>query len=263
MTGKTKGSEPKKRVDSILDPRLPLQHQLHLQILSELSDGLWVGQVAFPTEKELSERFKVSLITARATLDRLEAEGWIRRTRGKRSTLLKHPTQQEVFSDSPLIPIGKGAPYRYEIIFADTNVAPAEACRAFGIAEGSNLWQCSRLRLLDGEPHSVTHNAQRPEVGARHSRQALKNLPMATILEEMGMPLSYFSRRISAVASPPFVAEHLNITLGTPTLLYTCTLHGQDRSLIEWIRIYLRPGVSPPPETFNLKERARLYQSGL
>jgi DNA-binding GntR family transcriptional regulator len=119
------------------------------------------------------------------------------------------------------------------------------------------------LRLLDGEPHSVTHNAQRPELGSRHTKKSLTNLPMATILEKVGIPLAYFTRRISAVSSPSFVAEHLNITLGTPTLLYTCTLHGQDRSIIEWIRIYLRPGVSPPPETFDLKERARLYQSGL
>ena len=248
---------------SILDRRIPLQQQLYAQLLSELTDGLWLGQVAFPTEKELSERFKVSLITARATLDRLEAEGWIQRTRGKRSTLLKSPTREEIFNDSPLIPVGKRAPYRYEIIFADTRIAPSEACRAFDIPEGSSLWQCSRLRLLDGQPHSVTHNAQRPEVGSRHNKKALKSLPMATILEEMGMPLAYFSRRISAVSSPPFVAEHLNIALGTPTLLYTCTLHGQNRSIIEWIRIYLRPAVSPPPETFDLKQGARLYQSGL
>ena len=39
-------------------------------------------------------------------------------------------------------------------------IAPLEACRAFGMPPGTQLWLCRRLRRYEGRPHSVTLNAQ-------------------------------------------------------------------------------------------------------
>jgi len=46
---------------------------------AEILDGLWIGRHDFPSERDVAERFGVSVITSRAALDRLEAASGHRR----------------------------------------------------------------------------------------------------------------------------------------------------------------------------------------
>ena len=65
-------------------PCRPLQHQIYLQVRSEIEDGLWLDRDDFPGERDLADRYGVSVITTRAALDRLADEGWVERRRGPR-----------------------------------------------------------------------------------------------------------------------------------------------------------------------------------
>src|SRR5690625_3764256 len=63
---------------------LPLHFQIRAIIKSELTQGLMADKDGkIPTEKKLSERFKVSRITIRAALENLENEGVVNRVRGR------------------------------------------------------------------------------------------------------------------------------------------------------------------------------------
>lgn len=236
----------------VLDRGLPLQQQIFAELRAELLDGLWVNRSDFYTEKEISERFDVSLITSRAVLDRLADEGWISRARGRRSLPIRDPEENRDWTDVPPVTGGPKRSFDYEVISSDVRVAPAEACKAFGRPMGSQLWQCIRVRSLDGEIHSVTHNAQDPELGTKHALASLAHLPMTTILHQLGEHVSILRRQVSPVSPPPYVARLLSVTLGTPTLLYTCTLHRKDDSVIEWLRVYINPIHRPAPEVFDL-----------
>lgn len=234
-----------------IDRALPLQQQILGELRSEIDDGLWVGRTGFYTEKEIAARFGVSLITSRAVLDRLAEEGFLDRGRGRRSIPIDRPVPQKDFVAAPLI-LAADRNFRYRLHTEGVSIAPREACRAFGMPAGSELWQCMRVRQLEGAVHSVTHNAQLPETGARHSAADLAQRPMFEILREQGEALSALRRRVSAIAPPQSIAALLGVKGGTPSLLYTCTVHRPDRSVIEWVRIYLNPDVEPGPEEFDL-----------
>ncbi len=108
--------------------------------------------------------------------------------------------------------------YRYEVLESAVRIAPADACSAFGEPAGSELWQCSRLRRYGGRPHSVTHNAQRPELGLRHraDRPAppsrwprfsrAQGIELAATCDDASMP----------TFAPPFVAQRLELTIVDP-----------------------------------------------
>ena len=72
-------------------PRRPVQHQIYLQVRSEIEDGLWLDRDDFPGERDLADRFGVSVITTRAALDRLAEEGWVERRRGRGTRAIHRP----------------------------------------------------------------------------------------------------------------------------------------------------------------------------
>ena len=61
-----------------------LTEQIYTVLRNEILDGLWVGRDSFPGEDEVSKRFGVSVITSRRALERLTADGFIERGRGRK-----------------------------------------------------------------------------------------------------------------------------------------------------------------------------------
>jgi GntR family transcriptional regulator len=241
------------------DPAVPLQHQIYVQMRSEIEDGLWLERDDFPGERELAARFGVSVITSRAALDRLADEGWVERRRGRGTRAIHQPAASEASPGPGLNPTATRpgrVSYRYEVLEASVRIAPADACRAFGEPLGTELWQCSRLRTYRGRPHSVTHNAQRPELGARHPVGELRRRPMAELLAAQGLHPRYMRRRFHAAVAPPLVARHLDLTIVDPVLVATFTMHDAERACIEWVRIYVHPAHSAPEETMDLETRS-------
>ena len=210
------------------DPAVPLQHQIYLQVRSEIEDGLWLDRDDFPGERDLADRFGVSVITTRAALDRLAKEGWVERSRGRGTRAIHRPATRETPAGPALlpvpVPVGR-VQYRYDVLESSVRIALVDACRAFGEPAGSDLWQCSRLRTYRGRPHSVSQNAQRSEVGLRHRAGDLARRPMSALLAAQGIDLRYMRRRFRAATAPPFVAHRLDLTIVDPVLIATFTMH--------------------------------------
>jgi len=238
------------------DPAVPLQHQVYLQLRYEIDDGLWLDRDDFPGERELAASYGVSVITTRAALDRLALEGWVERRRG-RGTRAIHPPTLSTSAEGPALltvaPSPERVNYRYEVLESSVRIAPAAACQAFGERPGTQLWQCSRLRRYRGRPHSVTHNAQRPDIGLRHRPTGLRKHSMAVLLGEQGLSARYMRRRFHATFAPPFVAQQLLITIVDPVLVATFTTYDAECTPIEWVRIYLHPEQRAPEEIMDLE----------
>jgi GntR family transcriptional regulator len=234
------------------DPSVPLHHQVYLQLRSEIADGLWADRSDFPGERELAERLGISVITTKAGLDRLASEGWIERHRGRRTRVVRDPVVRRTRSEPPIYAVGPQRSYEYRVLSSGVGIAPAEACSTFGQSPGHQLWQCQRLRVHGGTPHSVTHNAQLPDVGERHTARQLTSLPMGLILTREGYDVTGMRRRFGVTYPPPVVAEALGVTVAERVLVSTFTVHDVADTVVEWVRIYLHPDQPTPDETVDL-----------
>jgi len=231
---------------NLLDPNVPIHEQLFQLLRNEILDGLWAAAAGFPGEQELAERYGVSVITSRKVLDRLGAEGLVDRGRGRRPRITHAP--------APAAPGDTGPqPFVYEILSAGPAPAPAEACDTFGVPHGSTLWQLKRLRRLHGRPHSVTHNVQPLELGARHDAAMLARRPMSQIFAGEGVTLGKLRRRIGVTLAPVDVAGPLGVSVHDACLLYSMTLLDLGDAPVEWLRIYVHPAETTPTETFDLQ----------
>lgn len=244
-------------VHDVLDGDLPLHHQIYLHYRGEIEDGRWVGRDDFPGENDTARHFGVSVGTARKALDRLVSDGFIERARGKRTKVLRSPAKERadavpaIMSTVPT----PARPFAYRVLSSGVAVAPSEACTAFGLPAGSELWMCTRLRLFKGRPHSVTLNAQPIELGRRIPQVRLKTSQMAQVLLEAGVSFAKLRRRVSASLAPAHVARHLGLTLNDPTLVYTFTNHDQSDQVVQWVRIWVRPDEPSPEEVFSYETR--------
>ncbi|MEU6198557.1 GntR family transcriptional regulator [Streptomyces sp. NPDC047061] len=226
----------------VLNPDVPMQQQIYRQLLAEILDGLWVGRTDFPGERELAERFKVSVVTARTPLERLGEEGLVERSRGKRPRAMYAPPGPGDADGLPVFyPEEEVSEYGFEVLQVGVDVAPAGACRVFGLPPGSRLWQCVRLRVHQGIPYVVSLNVQLPETGERHSLEDLNTKPMMSILSAEGVDVMTIRRRLHAGTAPPLVSRHLGLYLGTPVSVCVLTLLDADDVPVEWTRAYVDP----------------------
>ena len=227
----------------VLASDVPMQVQIYRQLKAEIVDGLWVDRANFPGEKELAERFGVSVITSRGALERLTREGLVDRGRGRRGRAIFFPPEEEPLGADfyPLLASRSSAKYR--LVTSGVDIAPASACRAFGRPPGSQLWQAVRTlspRNRD-DVLAVTHNVQLPEVGERHQNRDLNSKPMAVILHSEGIDIAKVRRRIQASTPPPVVAHHLGLHLDSPALMILLQLEDRNGNVIEWMRSFSHP----------------------
>ncbi|MFO1302170.1 MAG: GntR family transcriptional regulator [Burkholderiales bacterium] len=241
----------------VLDSDVPLYHQIYLHLKAEIADGRWVGRDDFPGEVDVARQFGVSVITSRKALGRLADDGFIERSRGRRTRVVRAPESAPAESSPSIFhtEATKGRTFTYEVLERGAAIAPLEACRAFGMPPGTQLWLCRRLRRYEGRPHSVTLNAQPLALGRRVSAAKLGKLPMTRILRGMGVEFVTLRRRVSASLAPPDVAKHLGLTLNDPTLVYTFTHHDERDAVVQWVRIWVRADEPSPDEVFSYKTR--------
>ena len=122
----------------LLSGDVPMQVQIYRQLRAEILDGLWIGR-DFPGERDTAERFGVSVITARTALERLAREHLVDRGRGRRGRATYTPpetTPAHLTMFPP--PEGPSSPLRYKLVSTGIDIAPADACRAFGLPPGSD-----------------------------------------------------------------------------------------------------------------------------
>ena len=248
----TKNKENKSSDNSLLDPNIPMHHQIYIQLRMEILDGMWVGRANFPGEEELAAQYNVSKITSRKALESLVADNLIRRERGRRSSVIFDPSKTNTLNPAPAVfPLGSNQ-FDYSMLSIDTTIAPAGACDAFGLPPGSHLWTCSRLRSFQNRAHSVSISIQPPEQGALHSVEDLESTSMPVLMERAGIKSTRLHRRLSVSLPSLEVARHLGISIQQSVLVYTYRLFDDNQNTVEWVRNYVHPREPAPVERINL-----------
>ena len=138
----------------LIDGPVPLHHQVYLDLRDALDGGEWKPGDQLPPERELAERYGVSLITVRRALTDLAREHRLERTRGRGTFVTRPPIQLDL--DAPtsfteeIRRLGKVPQTR--VVTARSMAAEPAVADALGIAEGDQVVHLERLRIADGDP---------------------------------------------------------------------------------------------------------------
>lgn len=209
---------------------LPVYHQLSSILRQQIKDGIFVPEVAMPSEMQLCHLYSVSRVTVRRALETLEAEGRIIRRHGVGTFVAPQEPSALVTSSrvSGLVEnlISMGMDTDAELVdFQASMVPPATVSQALGLQAGDTVLKMVRLRSHRGKtlsmstvylPHSVSHLVQ---------EHMLDDRPVVRMLEDGGCRPYRAEQSMTAVPADDTAASLLGIGISMPVIRLRRTIY--------------------------------------
>jgi GntR family transcriptional regulator len=221
---------------------IPLYYQIKTRLLEQIEAGMKPGD-RMPSERELTERFGVSRMTARQALVELENEGYLVRVQGKGSFVATPKIEQPLATLTSFTEDmrRRGLEAGAEVLQAGEVPAGRRVAQALGIAETAPVFRLERLRLAGGVPMALETShldvAYFPNLGALD----FAHVSLYQILRERyGVRLVRATQSLEAVPADERQAEILHVREGSPLMLMERVSRDQHGRPVEMVRSYYR-----------------------
>jgi GntR family transcriptional regulator len=224
----------------------PLYFQLYTLLKTCILDGTFAKDMQLPTEKQLSDEFAISRITAKRSLDELSDEGLVARQRGKGTyvTYKYKPKPVQAPLVAMLQEIESMARNSSAIILDSDMLQPPQHIRdEFGIDTGETLLYLARARerggLRFGYYTSWTLGVKLPE-----DPDIFVNTPRLAYFRENGLEVTHVTQTLRAVGAASDAVNALGVEPGSPLLSLTRRSFNQvkdEEHLIDYLQALYHP----------------------
>ncbi|WP_439535543.1 GntR family transcriptional regulator [Methyloversatilis sp.] len=221
----------------------PLYAQLTELLRSRILDGTYPPHSQMPSEHELGEMFGVSRITVRQALGDLQKAGLIFKIHGKgtfvsRPKAFQNVTSLEGFAEA-MSRMG------YEILnrvdYLRFVPADARVANRLGLAEGDEVAEIRRVRLLNREPVSLELTWLPGELGHRLEKADLATRDIFLIIEnDCALALGHADLAVDAVLADEDLMQALRVEEGAPVLHIERLTHDATGRPIDFEHLYFR-----------------------
>ncbi len=237
----------KQRQQLVKDAPTPLYFQLYTLLKSCIVDGTFQRGMRLPTEKELSDEFGISRITAKRALDELAGDNLVERRRGKGTHVIYRYRPQPV--QAPLVAmlqeIESMALNSKAIVLDCDLLQPPQSLRdEFELGPGETALYLARVRerngLSFGHYSSWTLGVEKPE-----NPEIFRETPRLRYFRDNGLEITHVKQTLSAVPASAEVARVLDLDPGSPLLSLTRrsynVVDGEER-LMDFLVCLYHPG---------------------
>jgi GntR family transcriptional regulator len=211
---------------------IPYYYQLQETLKEQIEHGTWQPNDLLPSESELERRFGVSRTVVRQALDVLQADGQIRRVKGKGSIVCEPKFHWEATMNArarneaePTVEVLVGK-------LIDQRRVPAGRLlgRLLEMGESDLLFELTFTQLVDRRPVALSQMYLRPAASQLLRHLLAADSPPAILTGTDGDALGQLARRYAVHPSlshvtvemtlvNDFEAEALLVTQGTPAFL--------------------------------------------
>jgi GntR family transcriptional regulator len=203
------------------DSPTPLYHQLYSMLRDCIIGGVLKDGEKMPSEKEISNVFSVSRITARRALHDLAAEKLVARHRG-RGTYVSYKYRPETVN-APLTGMLErlehmGRETQIKVLALRFSKPPSEISEEFGLEENHDtLCHIIRVRSNKSMPFAF-YESWSLGLDKSITREILEKHPRLELLRKAGVRIASVEQTLSAEAASPEAADALGIMPGKPLL---------------------------------------------
>jgi len=223
--------------DSVRAGPLPRYHQLKELIRARVRAGEWAPGSAIPSERELTERYRISRMTARQALTDLVREGVLYREQGRGTFVAQPRIAQQLLHLTGFTEDMRARRQRPAARVLDAAMIPADAPTAdrLRIPPGQPVFRVRRLRLADAEPLAVETAAISFPGCERLLGDDLAASSLYGLIEtKYGQPLADAEQEVEAGAALDDEAGLLDLAPGDPVLRTRRVTYTQRRQPIEY-----------------------------
>jgi len=218
----------------------PLYIQIKELLQTQIENGAFAVGDRLPSERELSEAYGVSRMTARQALQLLQQGGFTRRQVGKGTYVSRPQIDQELRELTSFTQdmSGRGLHPHSRVLHTGILAADAEVAGHLGVTPGEEIVLLQRVRLADDKPIALetAHLPHRlcPDILRRHDF-AVESL-YAVLQGEYGLHLVWANQLIGARMPDRAERAALGLPPRVPVLsLLRVTFDPEDRP-IELVR---------------------------
>jgi DNA-binding GntR family transcriptional regulator len=197
----------------------PLYRQLSDVLETRLTRQAKPGD-KLPSEAELSREFDVNRLTVRRALDELNQRGLIETVRGKGSFVATPRMRYDMSagSDASFTRNMRELGHRVDITVLSTGIVETSE-RSDALQTAQPLFVCRTLRLVDGEPWSMSMTSVPTERFPQLAQQWAGDTSLFDhLLDHYGVRMRRAPRTFAASLAEPEEAEHLRIRVGAAIL---------------------------------------------
>lgn len=219
---------------------VPLYHQLKEKLIQSIENGdLEVGAL-LPTEMDMVDRYAVSRTTVRQAMQALEYDGYISRTPGKgtfviRTKLSRGLTRLTSFTEDMQ---ARGESVTSKLLEFKQIGADEVAAEKLNLPVGTPLIYASRLRSANGVPVALNVSFIHLPDEIVITREELEEIgSIFALFDRKQSPPLEADRTIEAVAATEEWAHLLRIPAGSPILLVEGVVYTYDRRPIEFHKV--------------------------
>lgn len=219
---------------------------LYFQIKSKLLEAIASGQLQpgdrVPSERELTEQFGVSRMTARQALVELELQGYLQRVQGKGTFVNTPKLEQPLLSLTSFTEdmLRRGLIPGSRLLAAEEVPAGRRASQMLNIREADPVIRLERLRLAGGDPMAleIVHLPADLVPGILDGN--LTGSVYRQLSEIYGIQLARATQSLEAVAARAYEEKILGVREGTPLLMMERVAYDIQGRTVEYTKSLYR-----------------------
>ncbi|HEV2579543.1 MAG TPA: GntR family transcriptional regulator [Ktedonobacteraceae bacterium] len=218
---------------------LPRYFQLKEILRERIRLGEWNAGDLIPSERELSEKYGISRMTARQAITDLVNEGLFYREQGKGTFVSQRKiTQQLIHLTGFTEDIrARGQRPGTKVLSAAMHPADEATAEKLRIAPGTLIFRLQRLRLANDEPLAIELSHIHFRECERLGEEDLEQNSLYRLLEsKYGIPLMEADQELEAGLAGPEDAHILKIAIGNPVLFTRRVTYTERNQPIEYAR---------------------------
>ncbi|WP_201375504.1 GntR family transcriptional regulator [Ktedonobacter robiniae] len=216
---------------------LPRYYQLKEIMREKIRNGEWQPGNLIPSERELSEQYGISRMTARQAITELVNEGLFYREQGRGTfvshhRITQHLTQLTGFSEDMH---ARGQRPSAHVLSAKMWPVDETVAERLHIKLGDKVFRLHRLRLADGDPLALETSFIHFMGCERLLEEDLNQHSLYYLLEtKYGQPPMEADQELEAGLVGPEEAKVLKIAVGSPVLYTRRTTYTERKQPLEY-----------------------------
>lgn len=207
---------------------IPLYHQIFLQLRDEILSGQRAFGSAVATEKEISEIYAVSRITARRALDELAQHHFVARKRRVGTTVIFRPPAKPFEANidqavDSLLELGRMTKVR--VLALRKEPAGPWVAEAMSLKADEPVVRAARVRYLDGSPLGYVVSYVPASLSRHVTRAGLTRMPILKLIQNAGYRLGKATQTVAAMLADPMICRTLGVEPRSAILRITRTVY--------------------------------------
>ena len=206
----------------MIDNPTPRYYKIYRLLKHAIENGQYVDHEPMPGENVLAEKYQVSRLTIRRSLELLQRDGLVERRQGSGTfPIARNVATQPLRADinklvAHLNKMGTGT--QASLLSFEYETANEMARHQLELPANSKVQKAIRVRHHNNVPFSYLVTYVPEDIGRRYTKDDLAKAPLQALLKGLGIRLGSSEQSFTATAADAQHAEALNIAISSPLL---------------------------------------------